>query len=580
MKTKFYPLILCVLLLTVSSMFCSAKTPEDIAKDIAPLLSENTVCVVHFDLTTLEPEQFVQSAKTLCDTIRSAAAFDEQLAKEMNAKLPPDAFLEKASQEFPNALEFIRGKCGVAEFYYLVTFPFQTCIVVPIREGVKPEFFDEKAFVRYKDFMLLPNQHLFRADSIQQEQVNRMFGSGFVATQRPELLEGLKLAGDRPVRAVAFLPTYAKPLLTQMTPQLPEPFDTIEPKQMIDALQLLVAGFDPNTMQATVIVKSKDQNAAESFRELLFSLPDKMTQLVQSQPQWEEIGIPAVILGNVLKQNADFLLPSPQDGKITIRLPGDAFAANLAKLLESIITETKTGKLSFAHQSGNCMNNLKMIVLAIHTYYDAMKCMPAAFTTDDEGKPLHSWRVTLLPFLSAYTNSPGQRADEENLYKQIRLDEPWDSEWNRQFHTQCPKVLQCPTMSDEEKAAGLTSYSVVLGRDTYPLPGRRAFTFPLILDGMSNTICVLERQTPINWMCPDQEITQEEAFRGLTDPASGLGLRHESNGKKGLNAGFFDGAQYFIGEDIAPDIWKALLTRAGGESIGFMNIPGNESTNP
>jgi hypothetical protein len=70
-------------------------------------------------------------------------------------------------------------------------------------------------------------------------------------------------------------------------------------------------------------------------------------------------------------------------------------------------------------------------------------------------------------------------------------------------------------------------------------------------------------------MCPDQELTQEEAFRGLTDPASGLGLRHENSGMKGLNTGYFDGSPRFIGDDITPEIWKAQLTRAGGESVHY-----------
>lgn len=58
--------------------------------------------------------------------------------------------------------------------------------------------------------------------------------------------------------------------------------------------------------------------------------------------------------------------------------------------------------------------------------------LPPVFTTDAEGKPLHSWTVQLLPYL-------GKEA--EDLYAKIRLDEPWDSEWNAQFHKQMPRVF-------------------------------------------------------------------------------------------------------------------------------------------
>jgi hypothetical protein len=58
--------------------------------------------------------------------------------------------------------------------------------------------------------------------------------------------------------------------------------------------------------------------------------------------------------------------------------------------------------------------------------------LPPAFTVNAEGKPLHSWTVQLLPYL-------GNEAEE--LYTKIRLDEPWDSEWNAQFHKQMPRVF-------------------------------------------------------------------------------------------------------------------------------------------
>ena len=39
------------------------------------------------------------------------------------------------------------------------------------------------------------------------------------------------------------------------------------------------------------------------------------------------------------------------------------------------------------------MNNLKQIALALHNYHDVHRRLPAAFTTDKQGKPRLSWRV-------------------------------------------------------------------------------------------------------------------------------------------------------------------------------------------
>ena len=61
-------------------------------------------------------------------------------------------------------------------------------------------------------------------------------------------------------------------------------------------------------------------------------------------------------------------------------------------------------------------NNLKQIGLAMHNFHDSYGGFPAAYSTDKNGKPLLSWRVHILPFVEG-----------QALYRQFKLDEPWDS---------------------------------------------------------------------------------------------------------------------------------------------------------
>ena len=63
-----------------------------------------------------------------------------------------------------------------------------------------------------------------------------------------------------------------------------------------------------------------------------------------------------------------------------------------------------------------CSNNLKQISLAMHSYHDVYGSLPPAYTIDEEGRRLHSWRTLLLPYLEA-----GQ------IYEQLDLSQPWDS---------------------------------------------------------------------------------------------------------------------------------------------------------
>src|SRR5438874_1410722 len=65
--------------------------------------------------------------------------------------------------------------------------------------------------------------------------------------------------------------------------------------------------------------------------------------------------------------------------------------------------------------------NLKVLGLAMHNHLSGHAAFPAD-TAAKDGTPLLSWRVALLPYL-----------EEDALYKQFKLDEPWDGEHNKKL---------------------------------------------------------------------------------------------------------------------------------------------------
>lgn len=201
-----------------------------------------------------------------------------------------------------------------------------------------------------------------------------------------------------------------------------------------------------------------------------------------------------------------------------------------------------------------CCDNLKQIVLAMHNYHDVYNSFPPAYTEDSDGRPLHSWRTLLLPFLN--------KAD---LYEKIRLDEPWDSEWNSAFHSENLPYFYCPSSANRAKAPGACFYSVVVGEGTC-FPGEKAIQLDEMTDGTSNTVLLVERKDPIRWMRPDAEITLDEALKGINaEETSGVGSSHPG----GCNVAAADASTRFISEQIDPNVWKALLLIADGEKIGF-----------
>lgn len=59
-----------------------------------------------------------------------------------------------------------------------------------------------------------------------------------------------------------------------------------------------------------------------------------------------------------------------------------------------------------------CKNNLKQIGLALHNYHDEYQAFPPAYTVDADGKPLHSWRTLILPYMEQKAAVRQDRPDE------------------------------------------------------------------------------------------------------------------------------------------------------------------------
>ncbi len=167
----------------------------------------------------------------------------------------------------------------------------------------------------------------------------------------------------------------------------------------------------------------------------------------------------------------------------------------------------------------------------MQSYHSEYHSFPPAYTTDENGKPLHSWRVLILPYL-----------DEQHLYSQIRLDEPWDSEYNSQFHTQMPSVYLCP-QSQFKPDDGFASYNWVVGPDTIS-DGPNATKYSDVSARLSNTIGMIEVVRTTCWMAPANNVPQEHILPDLTfsPQTMGIGSRHPD----GMNVGYLDGSVRFM----------------------------------
>ncbi len=187
-------------------------------------------------------------------------------------------------------------------------------------------------------------------------------------------------------------------------------------------------------------------------------------------------------------------------------------------------------------------NNLKQIALALHNFESSYRTLPATAGLDDDGKPMLSWRVAILPFV-----------EENELYNQFHMDEPWDSEHNIQLLERMPGVYRDPKQPTQP---GYTVYQAVVS-DKSLMRKTEPTGFRDITDGTSNTIMAVETNAEIAvpWTAPqDYEIDEDNPGKNLF-----------TNGI--VQAMFGDGSVHVLSEFIAPDLLNALYTRAGGEVV-------------
>lgn len=207
-----------------------------------------------------------------------------------------------------------------------------------------------------------------------------------------------------------------------------------------------------------------------------------------------------------------------------------------------------------------CLLNLKQIASAIHDYEIKNGNFPPPYVAGPDGKPWHSWRVLILPYL-----------DRKDLFDAYDFKEPWNGPNNIKLSQKMPDVFHCP---DDNGSYGksATSYLAVVGPDT-AWPIGKSLSSNDIFDGSSQTILLVETaNSGINWMeprdlgfqqvCKDDPSTNPDLFAPHKRKG---GLRYKWAGWS--NVAFADGTYKSISSNFLCDHLKALLTRNGGEWV-------------
>jgi len=227
-------------------------------------------------------------------------------------------------------------------------------------------------------------------------------------------------------------------------------------------------------------------------------------------------------------------------------LPGSSLSSS-APVMAGLLLPALSKARESARRAQS-MNNMKQIALAMFNYASTYNnSFPPAYRSNENGKPLLSWRVAILPFL-----------EQDALYRQFHLDEPWDSEHNKKLLAQMPAFYRSPASPVSAAKPGMTNYLTVRGKDTV-FPGKEGIKLNEITDGTSNTIMVVEASdaNAVPWTKPDDFEYNEK------DPAAGLGGLFPG----GFNAAMCDGSVRFISSAIDTETLRRLFNRHDGQPV-------------
>jgi len=203
-----------------------------------------------------------------------------------------------------------------------------------------------------------------------------------------------------------------------------------------------------------------------------------------------------------------------------------------------------------------CYGNVTNICLALQSYHDVHGRFPPAYLANEDGEPMHSWRVLILPHLG-----------ECDLYKQYRFDEPWHGPNNRKLAQKMPSVYRCPDRKRKPDDF-TTDYLAVTGPNTM-WPVDQTVRISDVTDGTSNTVIVVESANcGIRWLEPlDLDV---DTIPMKVNPKSKRGISSVHSG--GALVGLVDGSVQYLSDSLPSNTVRTLLIRNDGETINWSDF--------
>jgi prepilin-type N-terminal cleavage/methylation domain-containing protein/prepilin-type processing-associated H-X9-DG protein len=216
--------------------------------------------------------------------------------------------------------------------------------------------------------------------------------------------------------------------------------------------------------------------------------------------------------------------------------------AILAVLAALFLPSVRTGRPSVRRTQ--CLNNIRNIALALENYKEEYHAYPPAYTVDAKGKPLHSWRTLILPYL-----------DQKALYRKIDLSKPWNDPANAQVGEKLVSIYRC---FEADCADNCTTYLALVTKEGYLRPGKSKDVVAGSDDSKTLMVIEVDAKHAVPWMSPaDADEQLWLSFGPKSD------LPHQG----GSMVAFADGHAMFLSAHLPIEERRALIHGKQPETV-------------
>jgi prepilin-type processing-associated H-X9-DG protein len=338
-----------------------------------------------------------------------------------------------------------------------------------------------------------------------------------------------------------------KQAMTAAPPVPPQFQDFLKLPDLVSAIVLRVNAGE--TFTARITLRAMDEAAGQETERIVNQglvlarqaiLMQITAQQLASTDSVEQAGMRYG--SRIVNKIFDQIKPTRGGQNVTLSVESNSSIAAVGVLAGLMLPAVQSARS--AAERVQSANNLKQIGLALLNFESANRHFPAHAIVDKNGKPLLSWRVAILPFI-----------EQNNLFNQFHLDEPWDSEHNKPLLDQMPGVFQDP----RRPRGNTTNYLAIVGKGLAFEPDNRALKIQEFTDGTSNTLLVVQvnDDKAVPWTKPDDlEVDMKKPLEGLGEA--------EPNGFSAL---FADGHVMLLSKNINSETLRRLFGRADGQVV-------------